>query len=93
MSSLPFFVRIGTQVLTLPFGITFIPMLTQRATKNATRLSSLMMKNYFIEEMWTLIDDQRKITHDALAEQTEEVLMDEQQYRTLKFPADVRKSY
>lgn len=52
-----------------------------------------MMKNYFIEEMWTLVDDQRKVTHSALAEQTEDVLMDEQQYKKLKFPADVRKSY
>ncbi|KAG0046982.1 FACT complex subunit spt16 [Gryganskiella cystojenkinii] len=59
-----------------------------RSTKTATKLSSIMMKNYFIEEMWKLIDEERKITHVALAEQTEDVLLDETKYKGLKFPPD-----
>jgi len=48
-----------------------------------------MMKNYFIEEMWKLIDEERNITHSDFADQTEEILLDEAKYTRLKFPADV----
>ncbi|KAG0343552.1 FACT complex subunit spt16 [Podila humilis] len=59
-----------------------------RSTKTAARLSSLVMKNYFIEEMLNIVDQERKISHEKLAEKTEDVLMDESNYKRLKFPAD-----
>ncbi|KAF9581674.1 FACT complex subunit spt16 [Lunasporangiospora selenospora] len=59
-----------------------------RATKMATRLSSLVMRNYFIEEMSEVIDQDRKITHEKFAEQTEDILLNEKMYKKLKFPAD-----
>ncbi|KAF8975981.1 FACT complex subunit spt16 [Entomortierella lignicola] len=60
-----------------------------RSTKMATKLSSLLMKNYFIEEMSQIIDEERKITHEKFAEKTEDVLLDEKMFKQLKFPADV----
>ncbi|KAF9107211.1 FACT complex subunit spt16 [Mortierella sp. AM989] len=59
-----------------------------RSTKMATKLSSLLMKNYFIEEMSQIIDEERKITHEKFAEKTEDVLLDEKMFKQLKFPAD-----
>ncbi|KAF9174824.1 FACT complex subunit spt16 [Mortierella sp. AD011] len=59
-----------------------------RSTKMATKLSSLLMKNYFIEEMSQIIDEERKITHEKFAEKTEDVLLDERMFKQLKFPAD-----
>ncbi|KAF8929066.1 putative SPT16-general chromatin factor [Dissophora ornata] len=59
-----------------------------RSTKMACRLSSLLMKNYFIEEMSQIIDEERKITHMEFAEKTEDVLLNEKMYKQLKFPAD-----
>lgn len=56
----------------------------------ATRLSSLVMKNYFIEEMSQIIDEERKITHEKFADKMENALTDEKMYKQLKFPADVR---
>ncbi|KAF9359172.1 FACT complex subunit spt16 [Mortierella sp. NVP85] len=60
-----------------------------RSTKMAARLSSLVMKNYFIEEMSQIIDEERKITHEKFADKMENVLTDEKMYKQLKFPADV----
>ncbi|KAK3814140.1 MAG: putative SPT16-general chromatin factor [Benniella sp.] len=60
-----------------------------RSTKMATKLSSLVMKNYFIEEMSQIIDEERKITHEKFADKMENVLSDEKMYKQLKFPADV----
>ncbi|KAF9205553.1 FACT complex subunit spt16 [Haplosporangium sp. Z 27] len=60
-----------------------------RSTKMATKLSSLLMKNYFIEEMSQIIDEERKITHEKFAEKTEDVLLDDKMFKQLKFPADV----
>ncbi|KAF9962002.1 FACT complex subunit spt16 [Mortierella alpina] len=59
-----------------------------RSTKTASKLSSLVMKNYFIEEMSQIIDEERKITHEKFAEKTEDALLDEKMYKRLKFPAD-----
>ncbi|KAI1312608.1 FACT complex subunit spt16 [Mortierella claussenii] len=59
-----------------------------RSTKMATKLSSLVMKNYFIEEMTQIIDEERKITHEKFSEKTEDALLDEKMYKQLKFPAD-----
>ncbi|OAQ33302.1 metallopeptidase family M24 protein [Linnemannia elongata AG-77] len=59
-----------------------------RYTKSATRLSSLLMKNWFIDEMSKIIDEERKITHEKFAEKTEDVLLDEKMFKKLKFPAD-----
>ncbi|KAI7820538.1 putative SPT16-general chromatin factor [Gamsiella multidivaricata] len=61
-----------------------------RSTKMAAKLSSLVMRNYFIEEMSKIIDEERKITHEKLADKMEAALMDEKMYKQLKFPADVR---
>jgi hypothetical protein len=47
------------------------------------------MKNYFIEEMLNIVDLDRKISHEKLAEKTEDTLMDDKNYKKLKFPADV----
>lgn len=47
------------------------------------------MKNWFIDEMSKIIDEERKITHEKFAEKTEDVLLDEKMFKKLKFPADV----
>ena len=47
------------------------------------------MKNWFIDEMSKIIDEERKITHEKFAEKTEDVLLDDKMFKKLKFPADV----
>ncbi|KAG0242359.1 FACT complex subunit spt16 [Actinomortierella wolfii] len=59
-----------------------------RSCRMAAKLSSLLMKNYFIEEMSSIIDEERTITHEKFTEQLEDVLLNEKMYKKLKFPVD-----
>ncbi|ORX99261.1 SPT16-domain-containing protein [Basidiobolus meristosporus CBS 931.73] len=60
-----------------------------KTTKLACRLSSLIMKNFFIDEMSSVIDEEKQITHDKLSELTENSIWDENIVKRLRFPADV----
>jgi len=55
----------------------------------AAKLSSIMMKNYFTEEMTSIIDEEKQIKHEKFTENIENAL-DESMRSKLKFPSDVR---
>ncbi|KAJ3168124.1 FACT complex subunit spt16 [Irineochytrium annulatum] len=57
--------------------------------KMACRLTSLVMKNYFLEEFQNIIDSNKKVTHEKLALNTEAALQDDRKRAKLKFPKDV----
>ena len=56
--------------------------------KIASRLSTLVMQNYVIEEIEQILDEDKKITHEAFTEKIEGCL-DESYKSKLKFPNDV----
>jgi nucleosome binding factor SPN SPT16 subunit len=57
--------------------------------KNAAKLSSLVAKNYLIEEISHLIDEEKPITHEALTTNTDNCLFDQKLIKKLKIPTDV----
>ena len=60
----------------------------QRNIKMAAKLTSIMMKNYFTEEMTSIIDEEKQIKHEKFTENIENAL-DESMRSKLKFPSDV----
>jgi nucleosome binding factor SPN SPT16 subunit len=48
------------------------------------------MKNFFVEEFQAIIDEGKKITHEALSIQTEECIIDEKMKAKMRFPKDVK---
>jgi len=58
-----------------------------RNIKIAAKLSSIMMKNYFTEEMTSIIDEEKQIKHENFTENIENAL-DESRRSKLKFPSD-----
>ncbi|KAK9761234.1 FACT complex subunit spt16, partial [Basidiobolus ranarum] len=61
-----------------------------KTTKLACKLSSLIMKNFFIDEMSSVIDEEKQITHDKLSELTENSIWDDAAVKRLRFPADAK---
>ncbi|KAL1917850.1 uncharacterized protein VTP21DRAFT_3684 [Calcarisporiella thermophila] len=59
----------------------------------ASRLSTIMMQNFFVEEMTSIIDQEKNVTHEKIAELTESALMDEKQAKKLRIPPDVNLDY
>ncbi|KAJ1505154.1 FACT complex subunit spt16 [Coelomomyces lativittatus] len=57
----------------------------------ASKISATIMQNFFLDEMGSIIDEDRKVTHLALSTKIEEVLGDHAQKwaKKLKFPAEV----
>jgi len=64
----------------------------QRNIKMAAKLTSIMMKNYFTEEMTSIIDEEKQIKHEKFTENVENAL-DESMRSKLKFPSDVWIQY
>lgn len=60
--------------------------------KTASKLSSNVMKYYFIDEMSTIIDEERSVTHEKLSEETEGILDDPKLFKKLRLPDGVRTS-
>ncbi|KAI8148314.1 FACT complex subunit-domain-containing protein [Fennellomyces sp. T-0311] len=54
----------------------------------ASRLSVNVMKNYFIDEMSTIVDEERTVTHEKLSEQTEAILDDPKLVKKLRLPPE-----
>ncbi|KAI9495094.1 FACT complex subunit-domain-containing protein [Zychaea mexicana] len=54
----------------------------------ASRLSVNVMKNYFIDEMSTVVDEERQVTHEKLSEQTEAILDDPKLIKKLRLPPE-----
>ncbi|KAK9717864.1 FACT complex subunit spt16, variant 2 [Basidiobolus ranarum] len=61
-----------------------------KTTKIACKLSSLVMKNFFIDEMSSIIDEEKQITHDKLSESTENSIWDDGIVKRLKLPTDAK---
>ncbi|KAI9595339.1 FACT complex subunit spt16 [Syncephalis fuscata] len=59
-----------------------------RNTRTAAKLSSNMMKHYFVKEMSALVDEEKSITHDKLSEMIENTLLDDKKHASIRFPAD-----
>ncbi|KAI8393680.1 FACT complex subunit-domain-containing protein [Radiomyces spectabilis] len=60
-----------------------------RTMRIAAKISSNVMKNYFIDEMSTIVDEEKKVSHEKLAEQTEEALLDPKMAKRLRIPPEV----
>ncbi|KAJ3276374.1 FACT complex subunit spt16 [Terramyces sp. JEL0728] len=59
------------------------------ATKAAAQITSLTMKNYFIDYMINLIDQGKKVKHELLADSLERTHTDERKRAKLKVPDDI----
>ena len=64
-----------------------------KLTRQASRVSSLVMKNYFVEEMAALVDEEQQITHEKFAEKIEQALYDAKTQRKIQIPADVQAEF
>ncbi|KAI7860506.1 FACT complex subunit-domain-containing protein [Circinella umbellata] len=59
-----------------------------KTMRMASRLSVSVMKNYFIDEMSTIVDEERQVTHEKLSEQTEGILDDPKLVKKLRLPVE-----
>ncbi|TKA65846.1 FACT complex subunit spt16 [Cryomyces minteri] len=55
-----------------------------RAMRDASRASSGLMANYFVDQMSGILDEEKKITHKALAQKVEDKISDEKFFQKLK---------
>ena len=61
--------------------------------RHAAAITSAMMDKYFVDEMATIIDKEKAVTHAKLSEKVENALYDEKARRKLKLPADVNPDF
>ncbi|KAL2914305.1 FACT complex subunit spt16 [Polyrhizophydium stewartii] len=59
-----------------------------RTIRSAAKISSATMKNFFIPQMSSILDENRKVSHEKLMTQMEDTLLDETKSKKLKLPAD-----
>ncbi len=57
--------------------------------QQAARITSLVMKNYFINEMSNFVDSNKKVSHERFALLIESTLLDERKRQMLKLPSEV----
>lgn len=55
----------------------------------AAKLSSNMMKYYFIDEMSKIIDEEKEVTHEQLSLQTDAMLDDPKMPKKIRMPPEV----
>ncbi|RKP10675.1 FACT complex subunit spt16 [Thamnocephalis sphaerospora] len=55
-------------------------------SRMAAKLTSNMMKQFFVKEMSALIDEEKSITHDKFSEMIEETLVDERKRTAIRLP-------
>ncbi|OZJ06388.1 hypothetical protein BZG36_00744 [Bifiguratus adelaidae] len=60
-----------------------------RTMRSGARVSSQLMRGYFVEKMSTLIDEEKPITHEQLADMVEKTIADNKVLRGLKLPNDL----
>ncbi|KAI9104535.1 FACT complex subunit-domain-containing protein [Phlyctochytrium arcticum] len=61
-----------------------------RTIRQASKLSCLVMKKYFVTEMMEIIDEGKKVKHEQITQNMEDLLVNEEQRKKYKFPADVQ---
>ncbi|KAJ3359746.1 FACT complex subunit spt16 [Kappamyces sp. JEL0680] len=59
------------------------------ATHLASKLTSLTMKNYFVDYVTGLVENGKKVTHEKLTEVLEALLIDERKRERIKAPKEV----
>jgi nucleosome binding factor SPN SPT16 subunit len=71
----------------------FLFVLHQRTIKAAAKISSQVLKEFFVPQMEKCIDEETNITHEQLSDTTDAALLDPKQFRRLKLPSDVGYQY
>lgn len=61
----------------------------QTNTTYAAKMLNGVMSKYFVDEMSTILDDGRKVTHEKLASRVEAVLDDDKFWKKVKGLAEV----
>ncbi|KNC97903.1 chromatin-remodeling protein SPT16 [Spizellomyces punctatus DAOM BR117] len=61
-----------------------------RTVRQASRLSALILKKYFVSEMMEIIDEGKKVKHEQMSTSMENLLSDEDLRKKYKLPADVQ---
>jgi nucleosome binding factor SPN SPT16 subunit len=56
----------------------------------AAKVTSNIMKHYFTEEMSKIIDEEKDVSHEKLADMTENALEDPKLEKRIRLPAEVR---
>lgn len=57
---------------------------SQRAIRDASRASSGIMANYFVDQMSGILDEEKKVTHKSLSDKVGNVIEDEKFFQKLK---------
>ncbi|KAJ3184411.1 FACT complex subunit spt16 [Gaertneriomyces sp. JEL0708] len=60
-----------------------------RNIRQAAKLSSMVMKKYFVNEMMDIIDEGKQIKHDKLSAHVEDMIHNEDARKKYKFPTDL----
>lgn len=55
----------------------------------AAKVTSNIMKHYFTEEMSKIIDEEKEVSHEKLADMTENALDDPKLEKRIRLPAEV----
>ncbi|CAO3689607.1 unnamed protein product [Umbelopsis ramanniana] len=63
-----------------------------RTIKVASKISSQVLKEFFVHQMEKCIDEEKNISHEQLSDNTDAALSDAKQFRQLKLPSDVDQS-
>ncbi|KAG2172843.1 hypothetical protein INT43_000193, partial [Umbelopsis isabellina] len=63
-----------------------------RTIKVAAKISSQVLKEFFVRQMEQCIDEETSITHEKLSDNTDAALLDPKQFRQFKLPSDVDQS-
>ncbi|KAI8915126.1 FACT complex subunit-domain-containing protein [Entophlyctis helioformis] len=63
-----------------------------RAIRQAAKITSATMKNFFIPQMSSIIDQGKKVSHEKLMQQVEDALLDEVKSKKLRLPPDAVSS-
>ncbi|KAJ3295292.1 FACT complex subunit spt16 [Rhizoclosmatium sp. JEL0117] len=56
----------------------------------ACKLTTTVMQNFFVDEFQAIVDQGKKVTHDALSLQTEDVLLNEKKRSKMRFPKEAQ---
>ncbi|KAJ3071143.1 FACT complex subunit spt16 [Podochytrium sp. JEL0797] len=54
----------------------------------ACKLTTTVMQNFFVDEFQAIVDNGKKVTHEALSMQTEDVLLNEKKRMKMRFPKE-----
>jgi nucleosome binding factor SPN SPT16 subunit len=59
--------------------------------KTASKISTVVMKDYLVDEILSIIDEEKEIKHSDLAQKVEDFIFNEN--RKIKFPSDVDEEF